>query len=120
MAASQGLQTLEVSNALQPLTVAQVKELMFQVGVPLNLLDDIDAEYKGQSRKHHYIQKWLDIDANTSWDKLVKGLRQMKMNSLAADIESTHLSMDRVVTCKSSVSPSTQLLLFFHIQIMMH
>ena len=105
MAASQGLQTLEVSNALQPLTVAQVKELMFQVGVPLNLLDDIDAEYKGQSRKHHYIQKWLDIDANTSWDKLVKGLRQMKMNSLAADIESTHLSMDRVVTCKSSVSP---------------
>ena len=91
MAVPRKLSTLQVSNAVRPLTVEQVRELIFQLGVPLNILDDTAAEHSGQNLKQHFVKKWLDIDVDASWEKLVSALREINMNSLAADIESAHI-----------------------------
>ena len=69
----------------------QTRNLVFQLGVKLNALDDIDDRYDGDNRKQHYVQKWLDIDTDANWETLTNGLRQINMNSLAAEIEGAHL-----------------------------
>ena len=103
MAASNNLSTLAVSNATRRLTVEETRQLVFQMGVPLNVLDDIADEYKGENRKQHYVGKWLNMDPNASWDKLVAGLKKMDMNALASEIESEHLSRPPI---PSTTSPS--------------
>ncbi|CAI8005146.1 hypothetical protein GBAR_LOCUS4079 [Geodia barretti] len=87
---SSKLSTLEVSNAISRLTVEETRELVFQMGVPLKVIDDIAEAYKGKNRKHHFVQGWLDMTPDSSWDKLVAGLRNINMNSLATAIESEH------------------------------
>ena len=103
------LSNLEVSNAVRPLTVEQVRDLVHQMGVPLNELDDIASQYHdAENRKQHFVQKWLDMNENASWAKLVAGLRRINMNSLATEIESAHLS--RVPSSGSvSLVPSSAL-----------
>ena len=91
MAVSNNLSTLAVSNATRRLTVEETRQLVFQMGVPLNVLDDIADEYKGENRKQHYVSKWLNMDTDASWDKLVAGLRKINMDALASEIESGHL-----------------------------
>ena len=103
MAASNNLSTLAVSNATRRLTVEETRQLVFQMGVPLNVLDDIADEYKGENRKQHYVGKWLNIDPNASWNKLVAGLKKMDMNALASEIEFEHLSRPPI---PSTGSPS--------------
>ena len=49
----------------------QVRELVFQMGVPLNILDDIVQLLNGENRKQHFVQKWLDMFPDASWEKLV-------------------------------------------------
>ena len=103
MAASNNLSTLAVSNATRRLTVEETRQLVFQMGVPLNVLDDIADEYKGENRKQHYVGKWLNMDPDSSWDKLIAGLKKMDMNALASEIESEHLSRPQIT---STGSPS--------------
>ena len=85
--------TLKVSNAIKKLTVTKTRKLFFQLGVPLEKLDDIAEKYDdGDNQKDHFVQEWLDMFPDASWEKLVAGLREINMNSLAAEIESTHIS----------------------------
>ena len=78
MTASGNLSTLEVSNALGGrLTVKKTKHLVFHMGVPLEVLDDIADEFKGEDRKQHFLRAWLDMDPEASWDKLVVGLKKI-------------------------------------------
>ena len=103
MASSSNISTLDVSNATSRLTVEETRQLVFHMGVPLRVLDDIADEYKGENRKQHFVQKWLDMIPDATWDKLVAGLRKISLNTLATEIESKHLSK---VTVPSGVSPS--------------
>ena len=89
---SDNISTLEVSNAVSSrLTMEEARQLVFQMGVQLKTLDDIATQYDGENRKQHFVQAWLDMDSNASWDKLVVGLRKIHKNALAAEIESKHL-----------------------------
>ena len=87
MAASSNMPTLEVSNAIRRLTMEETRDLMFQMGVPLNILKDIADEFKGEHRKQNFVQMWLDMNPDASWEKLVAGLRKINKNALAAEIE---------------------------------
>ena len=101
MAASHSLSTLDVCNDVKPLTMEQVRELVFQMGVPLNALDDIVQLFNGENRKQHFVQKWLDMFPDASWENLVVVLRMINMNCLA-NIESVYLRR-ATVTCRGSV-----------------
>ena len=103
MATSSKLSTLDVSNAISRLTMEETRDLVFRNGVPLNVLKDVAAQFDGENRKQNYVQTWLDMDPDSSWDKLVAGLRKINKNSLATEIESEHLSKDPV---PSNTSPS--------------
>ena len=109
MAASSNLSTLDVSNAIERLNVEETRELFFKLKVPLRALDDIASQYHdAENRKQHFVQKWLDMNEDASWTKLVAGLRRINMNSLATEIESAHLS--RVPSSGSvSLVPSSAL-----------
>ena len=106
MAASSNVSTLEVSSALKRLTVEKTRELFFTLEVPLETLDDIAQQFDGENRKHHFVQKWLDMFPDASWEKLVAGLRKINMNSLATEIESIHLRR-AAVTCRGFVTLET-------------
>ena len=88
MAALSRPSTLEVSNAISELTVEETRQLVCHMGVQLNTLDDITAQYDDENPKQHYVQTWLDTVPGASWDKLVTGLRNINRNSLATEIES--------------------------------
>ena len=86
------LKILNVMKALKPLNVEKTKSLMFYLGVPVNDLDDIQLNRNdAHSQKVQFVQKWLDGDADASWEKLVSGLREIDMHSLALDIASAHI-----------------------------
>ena len=87
MAAASNMPTLEVSNAIRRLTMEETRDLMFQMGVPLNILEDIVDECKGERRKQNFVQMWLDMNPDASWEKLVAGLRKINKNALATEIE---------------------------------
>ena len=91
MATSSNVSTLSVCNAVRGLSVEQTRNLVFQFGVEINVLDDIADQYDGDNLKQHYVQKWLEIDTDANWETLTNGLRQINMNSLAAEIEGAHL-----------------------------
>ena len=104
---SDSLSTVDISDALDPLTVEETRSLFFKLRVPLKCLDDIADQYVGENRKQHYIQKWLDMYLDASWDKLVAGLRKIKKNSLAAKIESKHILGAMVPRSSSLLSTSS-------------
>ena len=106
MAASSNVSTLEVSNALKRLTVEKTRTLFFTLKVPIETLDDIAEQFEGDNRKHHFVQKWLDLFPDASWEKLVAGLREIDMNSLATEIESAHLRRAAVSSSVSLISTS--------------
>ena len=85
------LKLVNVVNALQKLTLNQTKNLALQLGVELNVLIDIDSEERGESRRAHYIQAWLDIDTEASWEKIIAALNQIGMKVIAAHVTSQYL-----------------------------
>ena len=107
MAALSNTLTQKMSNAIRQLTMEETRDLVFQMGVPLNTLDDITAQYDGENRKQHFVQAWLDMDRNASWDSLVAGLRKINKNVLATEIETEHLSSAAVPSSGSPPLPST-------------
>ena len=100
---SDSLSTVDISDALDPLTVEETRSLFFKLRVPLKCLDDIADQYVGENRKQHYIQKWLDMNPDASWDKLVSGLRKINKTSLAARFESRHNISRAIVPCRCSL-----------------
>ena len=103
MATSSKPSTLDVSNAIKRLTVEETRVLVFQMGVPLEDVDNITERYSGDMQRVRLVQKWLDMNPNASWDKLVAGLKRINLNSLASEIESEHLS--KAVVASSGSSP---------------
>ena len=89
MATGSGPTAQDVTQALQDLSVEETKDLVFRVGVPLNDVKDIDTS--GGLAKAHFVQKWLDMYPDASWENLVTALRSMKKNTLAAKIEQDHV-----------------------------
>ena len=103
--ASSNMSTLKISNAIRRLTMEETRDLMFQMGVPLHILKDIADEFKGEHRKQNYVQTWLDLDPDASWEKLITGLRKVNKNFLAAEIESEHHS--KTVCVRDGSSPES-------------
>ena len=111
MAASTELSTQNVVKALQALSVEKTTELVFHLGVDLNVLDDIEIQYNVFQRKIHSIQAWLDNDTDASWEKLVSSLKQIKMGVVAASVESTFLTKAEIpVIVSSSTTPGPGLM----------
>ena len=73
----------DVVNALKTLNDEQSKELFFQLDVQLHVLDGIEGSHKGNMRKIHYVQAWFDQEVETSWEKIVAGLKLIGMKALA-------------------------------------
>ena len=91
MSVSSNLSLLDVSNCIRELTMEETRDLVFQMGVPWNNLKDIAAMYDGEDRKQNFLKKWMDMNADASWDQLVMGLRKIDQNKLAAEIECLHV-----------------------------
>ena len=108
MATSSNISTLEVINAIKSLTVENTRALVFQLGVPVNILDDIETQYNGDNRKQHFIQKWLEIDTSASWGKIVSALQQINMNVLAAGIESMYITKANVPVLTSGPTTASK------------
>ena len=81
--------TSNVVKALKTLNVEKTRHLVLHLGVPPIALDDINDEFSGDTRKQKYVEKWLNIDTNASWEKLVSGLREIDMAVLAAEVSKT-------------------------------
>ena len=81
-----------VVTALQSLSIAKTRELVFRLGVQDYVLDNIDMEYSGTTRNTKYVQAWIDSDTHASWKKLVSRLKEIDMNVLAEEVESTYVS----------------------------
>ena len=102
------LKLVNVVNALQNLTLDQTKNLALQLGVELNVLIDIESEQRGETRRAHYIQAWLDIDTEASWEKIIAALNQIGMKVVAAHVTSQYLpkSQESIPSGQSS-DPTT-------------
>ena len=92
MAASAEPYSQDVVAAIQRLSVEKTRELVFRLGVPDYILDNIDIQHVGTTRNIKYLEAWLDRDTDASWGKLVSGLRGIGMNVLAKEVESTYIS----------------------------
>ena len=83
------LSTKNVVTALHTLSIAKTRELAMSLGVQDYVLDNIDMEYSGTTRSIKYVQAWLDSDTHATWTKLVACLKEIDMNVLAEEVEST-------------------------------
>ena len=91
MAASTGLPLADVVKALETLSIEETIQLIIRFRVPLNVVIDIETEYKtSSSRKTHTIQAWLNRDTEASWGKIVSGLNDLGMIVLAREIATQH------------------------------
>ena len=103
MAASTRLSLADVAKALETLTSEETKHLIILFGVPLNVVIDIETEYKGSSsRKTHIIQAWLDKDTGASWEKIISGLIEIKKDVLAKEIAIQHCPLSPYIATPSS------------------
>ena len=103
------LQLKDVMMDLKSLTVAQTKNLALHLGVPFNVLEDIDrnAQFDPDGKKTHFVKQWLEIDKNASWKKIVTELKNLNMIALAETIESEHLQHCEVqFVPRTSASPA--------------
>ena len=79
-----------VVGALETLSDEKTKELVFHLGVPTYMLQNIGSRYSVESQRIHSIQTWLDKDTEASWEKIVRGLIGIKMNVLAKQVATQH------------------------------
>ena len=77
-------------RALGTLSDEKTKELVFHLGVPTYMLDNIGSRCSVESQSIHAIQTWLDRDTDASWEKIVRGLIEIKMNVLAKRVATQH------------------------------
>ena len=89
------LELLDVTKALQELTkalgelslsIAQTRELAFNLGVGLQQLDDVDLERRGTERTKYYMQAWLNNENGASWEQIIGALNSMRLNRQAAQL----------------------------------
>ena len=75
--------------ALDELSVEKTKELMLHLGIKESVLSSIALQHSGANCKIHFVQTWLDGDVDASWKKLISGLKQIELNDLATNLQST-------------------------------
>ena len=112
MAASTDLSLEDVARALDSLTIEQTKDLVVHFGVKLNVVTDIEAQYRDRCPKLHLLQTWLDRDTEASWEKIVGKLKETGMDVLAQRLTTQYcpqLSTDTssADTTKSATAPPT-------------
>ena len=63
-------------------------ELGIQLGVPISALNDIEVDYKHSlaDRRRETVDKWLNIDEQPSWSKLVRALVAISERHVARNI----------------------------------
>ena len=83
------LSTQNVATSLRELSIEQTTELVVHLGVQIKAQDDNALQYSSIDHKIHSIQAWLDSDTHASWGKLVSGLKQIGMSTVAESVEST-------------------------------
>ena len=88
--ASTKISPTAVVAALDEMTTEKAKELFYHLKVQLKTLDDIDTNHTGNMRKIHYVQAWFDQEVEASWEKIVAGLKLVKMNALAEGLTSQY------------------------------
>ena len=98
-AMSTNLSPQQVVKALEVLTNDETTELVFFLGVPLNVLNDIE---KGRIYKIRAIQAWLDKDTGASWEKIISGLKEIKKVVLAKEVAKQHCPQSPYVATPSS------------------
>ena len=77
---------LNVKNVLNALTeVSEWHSLGIQLDILPHKLKELE-EYPPHQRKCHMIEKWLENDPNQSWEKLLKGLKNIGHNHVAQQI----------------------------------
>ena len=97
---------LSAMKALKPLNVENTKSLMLHLGVKINDLDDIQFTHRDASnQKMHLIQKWLEIDVDASWERLVAALREIDMHTFAVEIELNNSEVKALVPIHHSCDP---------------
>ena len=109
MTASTELLTLDVTAAIQRLSIEKTRELVFYFDVQDYVLDNIDIQYGGTTRNVKYIEAWLDRDTEASWKKLVSGLRGIGKNVLAKEMESAYISKGEEASVPTTSSASLTL-----------
>ena len=98
-AMSTNLSPQQVVKALEVLTNDETTKLVFFLGVPLNVLKDIE---KGETYKLYALQAWLDKDTGASWEKIISGLREIKKDVLAKEVAKQHCPQSPYVATPSS------------------
>ena len=89
------LNMLNVLNALSSLSLAETKGVAILLGVPLNVVSDIDSLHNGAvTRKAQYIQAWLNTDPNRSWERIIDCLHRNGFAAIASNITSQYLLRD--------------------------
>ena len=90
MTALTKLSPQEVVIALETLSDEETRKLAFNLGVDTYVLDNIDSKFSSGNRKIPYIQAWLNKDTESSWEKVVFALVQIRMNVLARQVATHH------------------------------
>ena len=98
-AMSTNLSPQQVVKALEVLTNDETTKLVFFLGVPLNVLKDIE---KGETYKLYALQAWLNKDTAASWEKIISGLREIKKDVLAKEVAKQHCPQSPCVATPSS------------------
>ena len=103
-----GLELLDVTKALGELSlsIAQTRELAFNLGVKLQELDNIDDERKGVVRTKYYMETWLSTDEEASWEKIIATLKSMRLNRQAAQLTEM-ISSPQFSPCQPPAQPAT-------------
>lgn len=95
----------EVVTALEPLSKSKTQELFFHLGTPLHLMDDIQD---GNMYKIRVAEQWINNDLEASWEKLIAGLKKIKMQVLAARIASDYNVVTQSPATSSTAPPPSQ------------
>ena len=82
----------DLSNALSNLSWPDVLTMSLRLGVEYSTLRRLEDDFPTSSvRIIHALQKWLDIDPEASWQKLVDILRKISQRTLAFEITQTYI-----------------------------
>ena len=84
----------------------------YQLGVLLldanreNELNIIETDTKNDAKTccRKMFSKWLNIDEQASWDKLIRALRYIQLNNVASDIEQMLLHVQGKYVTSSYIS----------------
>ena len=103
------LELHEVTKALGELSlsIAQTRELAFNLGVDLKDLDNVDEERRGADRTKYYMQTWLNSNPDASWKSIVESLKVMRLNRQAtqlAEMLSAGPTAEHAVSCPPTLS----------------